>query len=485
MSSERDRNGIIFSRVSFSIHVASSTASDNATLPALCIFAIISAGAPTLMSSRARIEYVLIFVLYILEISRFSKRRNLTLMYKRAFEAHQRKDYKTAKSILKSICQPNKHFRAWTLLSLIYLEEKAYEEAYEASREGVKPDKFVLADFVKTMAMFKMNMDREKCLKQLTRTLKLDKECLYTIKMASCVASEHERAEMLYESAQKLGSGERSIKMTYRAAQMYSKSSKKSDALRCFKEVARRCEEEGVLKELGVVSSYKVNALSGINGADRAPESYVKKLYDSFASTFDVTLVKKLEYKTPTKIATLLSTLNERFETACDLGCGTGLSGIKLKKFVKKTLVGVDLSDSMIELARKRDGIYDNLIVCDIIEYLQRSTFSFDLVVSCDVFVYLGDLETVFRGVFSKLSKNGVFAFSTEQQITCGEKESACSCSSSFKLDTTMRFKHCTEYILHLSREVGFSVLGCIRGRAIRKNGGSNVLGDIFLLRKS
>tara|TARA_B110000090_G_C12987149_1_gene295156 strand:- start:115 stop:345 length:231 start_codon:yes stop_codon:yes gene_type:complete len=51
-----------------------------------------------------------------------------------------------------------------------------------------------------------------------------------------------------------------------------------------------------------------------------------------------------------------------------DLGCGTGLAGAWLKDYAK-TLTGVDLSESMVEVARKK-MIYQSLTVGHLQQYV-------------------------------------------------------------------------------------------------------------------
>jgi predicted TPR repeat methyltransferase len=59
-----------------------------------------------------------------------------------------------------------------------------------------------------------------------------------------------------------------------------------------------------------------------------------------------------------------------------DLGCGTGLTGLEIKRFCA-TLERIDLSSSMVEQARVKN-IYDKLTHIDIAEYLSRSELDFD-----------------------------------------------------------------------------------------------------------
>lgn len=406
----------------------------------------------------------------------------------KALKAVERKEFEKAKTLLEPVCEGDvdkKRWRAWTLLSLAYLELRNPHRAYQASLVGSSRNA-PLAEFVKTKTMYILDMDDK--LKQLEHTVKIDRECLYTLKLASCL-SEIEGAELLEACAKKASNEEKCIKMFYRAAQKYSKNGRKKDALRNFQEVVNlisSSSSSSSFKDYCEIAQYKVAALgnkanNNNNKIERAPKSYIKRLYDSFASTFDETLVKKLSYRTPSEISSLIATLNMSFAQGLDLGCGTGLSGLALRKFVSESLVGVDLSDSMIELARQR-GIYEELHVTDIVNFMQKSKTTFDLIVSCDVFVYLGDLNITFEHVSKSLSPNGVFAFSTEQQIGCGKDEECCKLP--YILDTTKRFKHCSKYIMSLSNTHGFSLIRCLSGRVIRTQGKSNVKGDIFLLRR-
>ena len=85
-----------------------------------------------------------------------------------------------------------------------------------------------------------------------------------------------------------------------------------------------------------------------------------------------------------------------------DLGCGTGGAGAWLKDYAR-SLTGVDLSENMIALARKK-LLYQDLHVQSLNEYLQTSVKTFDLVVASDVLSYVGALESTFQQVINKTS---------------------------------------------------------------------------------
>jgi predicted TPR repeat methyltransferase len=212
----------------------------------------------------------------------------------------------------------------------------------------------------------------------------------------------------------------------------------------------------------------------GVLGAEAvpvtAPKQYVTKLFDDYAGYFDDHLVGKLKYQTP---ASLLDAV-VRFAPSgsldvLDLGCGTGLAGARFRPLAR-TLTGVDLSASMLEAARQRQ-IYDNLVCSDLIEFLQTQGGNFDLAVAADVFVYLGDLSAVFRGVRGVLRDGGIFGFSVEA-----------SEDQDFVLRDTRRYAHSKAYLRGLADEHGF-VLESIEPHVIRQQGGIDVAGYLAVLR--
>jgi len=164
-------------------------------------------------------------------------------------------------------------------------------------------------------------------------------------------------------------------------------------------------------------ASYWLAFSSGeADGVDKAPSSYVQKLFDGYAHSFESHLVGKLHYQTPQLVCQVLRENGPLLSPpepldALDLGCGTGLacralrSGDMMERLGASplTLVGVDLSEKMLREADARGG-YDALIQGDILEVLKRWPDvdiclpaaavrpplppSFHLIVACDVCVY-------------------------------------------------------------------------------------------------
>lgn len=210
---------------------------------------------------------------------------------------------------------------------------------------------------------------------------------------------------------------------------------------------------------------------------DRAPAAYVSELFNTYADSFDQHLVGKLDYRTHSLVAQTIRDMlgnNAHDLKLLDLGCGTGLFGEEIKD-IKKTLVGIDLASKMIDLARQR-GIYDELIVGDLVDYLvEVQPGRFDLVVATDVFVYLGDLLPVFSQVSRILQPGRWFAFSLE---------AAAEADQDFTLGLSGRYQHSQHYIERLCADFKFEI-GCFTQTTIRKDHGRPIAGYIFLLQKS
>jgi predicted TPR repeat methyltransferase len=158
-----------------------------------------------------------------------------------------------------------------------------------------------------------------------------------------------------------------------------------------------------------------------------SPE-YVRALFDQYAPRFDDALAN-LSYSAPSLLRESVEAVCDgampRFGSMLDLGCGTGLAGVRFRPHVD-WLVGVDLSPKMIEEARGK-GLYDRLAVGDIGPFLQeQDAAAFQLVVAADVFVYLAGLVPVCAAAARVLAPQGLFAFSVETHdgagVILGEK---------------------------------------------------------------
>jgi len=219
---------------------------------------------------------------------------------------------------------------------------------------------------------------------------------------------------------------------------------------------------------------YFLAIASGESVPDKSPAEYVRDLFDGYAETFDDSLVKKLEYRTPTLLAgfagELLGNDGKKIDII-DLGCGTGLCGPLFRPFAHR-LVGVDLAPKMIAKAQER-GVYDELLVDDLIPPLLASPGGFDLVLAADVFVYLGALDQVFDATKTALRHDGLFMFSTEKEESTAE----------FVLRSSGRYAHARTYVRDLAATLGFAILS-IEDVVLRKESGNDIQGNIYVLRR-
>lgn len=146
--------------------------------------------------------------------------------------------------------------------------------------------------------------------------------------------------------------------------------------------------------------------------------TYVRRLFDHQAASFDETLVERLDYRGPailSKAVRSIAGVDLRMGSMLDLGCGTGLGGAEFRRQVD-WLVGVDLSPAMIAAARAK-GVYDRLAVLDLRHFLKAEADAhalYHLVLAADVFMYLSNLAPVAAAAAQVLATDGLLAFTVE-----------------------------------------------------------------------
>jgi SAM-dependent methyltransferase len=99
-----------------------------------------------------------------------------------------------------------------------------------------------------------------------------------------------------------------------------------------------------------------------------------------------------------------------------DLGCGYGWHCQYAIEHGAKSVIGVDLSDKMLAVAKEKTA-KEIQYVCQPIEDVEFAEASFDIVVSSLAFHYLESFDVIARKVFRWLSVNGAFVFSVEHPI--------------------------------------------------------------------
>ena len=201
---------------------------------------------------------------------------------------------------------------------------------------------------------------------------------------------------------------------------------------------------------------------------------YVRRLFDQHAGDFDRSLIERLDYRGPSLLleavtaACRLHARVDHFDRALDLGCGTGLAGRAFSRRVN-SLVGVDLSSQMIEMAR-RTGVYNHLHVADMLEFLaQEIDGSADLVLAADAFPYVADLAPHVREVARVLEPGGLLAF------TVGTHR-----GDDVVLQQTLRYAHGAAHVRAVIEAAGLGLLHLAEA-ATRTEKGAPVAGLVVV----
>ena len=207
---------------------------------------------------------------------------------------------------------------------------------------------------------------------------------------------------------------------------------------------------------------------------DQCPKDYVSQLFDDYAPTYDQHLTQVLKYNGHEKLAELLqdtlSPKKKQWERIADLGCGTGLAGDYLKPWTKH-LIGVDCSNKMLYLAKKTNH-YDDLLSGFIPEITWPQDI--DVFFLADCLPYLGDLDVVVKHMVQALNPDGYIACSIESAQ--GETET-------FKLTTSGRFIHHSEYLVHTMAKYGCQEVGHTKTH-IRYEQHNPVNNELFIFKK-
>jgi predicted TPR repeat methyltransferase len=191
------------------------------------------------------------------------------------------------------------------------------------------------------------------------------------------------------------------------------------------------------------------------HGAEGMSAAYVRILFDQYAERFDAAL-GRLAYRGPELVHAALNdacaALGRPFAFAhgIDLGCGTGLVGVRLAGHVG-TMDGVDLSPRMIELARRR-GIYYGLAAADMVDFLrEREDEAVDLIFAGDAFCYLNELGPILNESRRVLEPRGLLVFTVETHDGAG-----------ILLRDTLRYAHAEDYVRGTLEAAGLELVSSI-----------------------
>ena len=250
----------------------------------------------------------------------------------------------------------------------------------------------------------------------------------------------------------------------------------------CYSEKSKELAQKYAAKWLKYFPDNKIvnhmaNALINGGALQESDAEFIKETFDSFAPEFEKTL-SDLEYQAPDLIR---EALEKNLKTSIftkyhilDLGCGTGLCGEKIKKFATiRGLLGVDLSEKMLEIARAKK-IYAELFCDDICHYMENSEYFFHVIVASDVLTYFGDLTKVCVRVARSLTPDGLFVFTfSENEIN----------KDDFFMAPSGRFVHAPAYVERVLKSAGLKLVSSER-HILRNEAESPVYGYVTVARK-
>ncbi len=285
-------------------------------------------------------------------------------------------------------------------------------------------------------------------------------------RLAACLRKRGRNMEAMSQYQQVLAQQPEHFESLTGIAQLNKSLGNKDAAIRWFKEALRVQPDHAQTR-------FQLASLGELDTPAKAPEKYVRNLFDSYADSFDDSLRSQLKYRTPELLRALIDRVEARHDgdwNSVDLGCGTGLCGPLFRELCQR-MVGVDLSPGMIAKARER-GIYDDLEVADVLDFLDRQTIKYDLILAADVMPYLGELRPVLTSARRALRNGGLFLYSTE----------ASSSNGTYELRTTSRYAHSENYLHALAGGCGYEEAAFERD-VLRMNGPDPVHGFLIALR--
>jgi len=108
---------------------------------------------------------------------------------------------------------------------------------------------------------------------------------------------------------------------------------------------------------------------------------------------------------------------NLKNSTVLDLGCGYGWHCRYVIENGAKSVIGVDLSEKMLEKANEINKLEGIEYQRNAIEELTFRSEQFNLVISSLAFHYIKDFDTLCRNIYNWLQPGGKFLFSIEHPV--------------------------------------------------------------------
>ncbi len=218
------------------------------------------------------------------------------------------------------------------------------------------------------------------------------------------------------------------------------------------------------------IALHTLNALTHNRKDDSILAAYTRKLFDSFATTYDATM-EKLQANALTLTADYINSIPEKtFNNILDLACGTGTFAELLNQNFNK-LTGVDISEKMLALAGLKEK-YTHLVQSDVIDFLEQTTENYDLILAVELTSYLSDLNRLFELTEKRLTSDGLFVVTVETNA-----------SDDIFLSSSGRYLYRKAYVQKQLAKCGLKTI-FETDIDLRKEGNATASGTIFVCRK-
>ena len=205
------------------------------------------------------------------------------------------------------------------------------------------------------------------------------------------------------------------------------------EAVRCYDQAL------SIQPDLETAKQSRFLLLLELRRVTRIADHALRAMFDEVSPRFDALMVDTLNYRGHLQLRTMAERVIANLappRTILDLGCGTGLVGHVFSDLAAGgRLDGIDIAPRMIDAARRR-GVYDDLILDDLETVLAIAGPRYDLILSADTMIYLGDLTPTFSGAANRLAPGGFFIFAVESKGGEGWEQTAAN-----------RFRHSVTYL--------------------------------------
>ncbi len=215
--------------------------------------------------------------------------------------------------------------------------------------------------------------------------------------------------------------------------------------------------------------------------AARAPDDYLRALFDSGADRFESHLIE-LGYRIPGLIRRQVMDFATMADPGpvLDLGCGTGLMALALSDLPWGPFTGIDLSPRMLDRAREK-GLYATLNEAELPAALQSETALWPMILAADLMCYFGAMDDMFDVVRARLTPGGRFIFSVEELLP--HHDGTIPGNGAWAKGRSGRFVHAADYIARTADARGFRRLAVDR-QTLRHEAGGPVAGLIVVLER-